>query len=85
MYYIYILSATKARGKKRKRIPENEEKDYEQQPRSFATEENSEMRMLLPIIDKGRVIKQMTERGDALEKEGWFCFFNNIQNCNNLS
>ncbi|GFS03169.1 nucleolar complex protein 3 homolog [Elysia marginata] len=61
---------TKTKGKKRKRASDNEEEEYEQQPRSFASEEkNDKMRMLLPIIDKGRVIKQMTEKEDNLETE----------------
>ena len=64
------------RGKKRKKDTSNEEEDYEQQPRSFASEnKNENMRMLLPIIDKGRVIKQMAERDEHLENKGGFFFY----------
>ena len=76
------------RGKKRKKDTSNEEEDYEQQPRSFASEnKNENMRMLLPIIDKGRVIKQMAERDEHLENKGVFFFilptrFSNLRKSN---
>ncbi|GFO36172.1 nucleolar complex protein 3 homolog [Plakobranchus ocellatus] len=65
----------RGRGKKRKKDSDDEEEVYEQQPRSFASEkENEKLKMLLPIIDKGRVIKQVTQtegpdNDDAAEKD----------------
>ncbi|CAL1548689.1 unnamed protein product, partial [Lymnaea stagnalis] len=56
------------RGKKRKRDINDEEEKYEQQPRSFAEDKNlQKMKMMLPIIDKGKVIKRMMEQDEAEE------------------
>ncbi|XP_005089661.1 nucleolar complex protein 3 homolog [Aplysia californica] len=51
------------KGKKRKRTSDDEEEDYERQPRTFLEDKNEQnMKMMLPIISKGKVIKRMMEK-----------------------
>ncbi|CAG5120315.1 unnamed protein product, partial [Candidula unifasciata] len=60
----------KPRSKKRKRTDEDEEESYEQLPRQFQTDQKSQhMKMMLPIIAKGKVIKQMVEAEATDDKE----------------
>ncbi|XP_059147297.1 nucleolar complex protein 3 homolog [Physella acuta] len=56
----------KPRGKKRK-ATDDEEEEYENQPRSFSSDKDAEkMKMMLPIIDKGKVIKRMMKQDEAV-------------------
>ncbi|CAG5120316.1 unnamed protein product, partial [Candidula unifasciata] len=60
----------KPRSKKRKRTDEDEEESYEQLPRQFQTDQKSQqMKMMLPIIAKGKVIKKMVEAEATDDKE----------------
>lgn len=59
------------RSKKRKRPESDEEEAYEKRPRVFAADKESQnVKMMLPIISKGRVIKQMVEKDVTENSEG---------------
>lgn len=62
-------SEPKPRGKKRKANDDEEdddEEEYERQPRTFAKDKEKDMKMMLPIISKGKVIKRMVKQEEAL-------------------
>ena len=66
---ICIFRDSNSKGKKRKRKneSEDEEEDYEKHARSFQEDKKQEdMKMMLPVINKGKVIKRMMKAEDNL-------------------
>ena len=63
-FYSSLSESQKSRGKKRKRneSDEEEEEEYEKQARTFSEDKEKDMKMMLPIISKGKVIKRMGVR-----------------------
>uniref|UniRef100_A0A0B7AG73 Nucleolar complex-associated protein 3 N-terminal domain-containing protein n=1 Tax=Arion vulgaris TaxID=1028688 RepID=A0A0B7AG73_9EUPU len=65
-----LSTESKPRSKKRKRTEEDEAEEYEQLPRTFAADKESQnMKMMLPIIAKGKVIKRVAEKDVAESRE----------------
>jgi len=60
-------SNSKGKKRKRKNESEDEEEDYEKHARSFQEDKKQEdMKMMLPVINKGKVIKRMMKAEDNL-------------------
>lgn len=72
-------SVKEPRAKKRKKAADSEDEgeDYEQEARTFTEDKAKDMKMMLPIINKGKVINRMVKQDQADLPSTDSPFFNN--------